>query len=136
MQLRYPRSKLFLILPPRHPVHPSRCLAPELVETLRQQGRGEMVEQCRELLAPVLPGALAYAFGTHRRTSPALRPACGSILSIPCGYSASLHHLLRAAPFVRRLPRYYGNIRLLSGVDGGITVALPRPARRCSGGHR
>src|ERR1019366_5347084 len=112
VEYRYPCTKLFFVLPPRHPIHACRRIATQLVEALRQQGGGDVVLECRELLAPVLPGALAYAFDAHRRTFPALCPACGRIESIPCDYPPSLPRLRRAAPVVRRLSRYYRDIRL------------------------
>ena len=59
---------------------------------------------------------------------PTLCPANGKFNNAPLGYPPFLH-LLRRTVFVRRFLRYYGGIRLLTSVDGRITVnpSLPRP---------
>lgn len=57
------------------------------------------------------------------------------VASVSLCYVPSLHHPL-STPLVRRFPRHYGRIRLLRGVDGGVTVALSRPARLTAAGHR
>src|SRR5665647_1948027 len=89
-----------------------------------------MVEERCEFHPPVLLGGFLYALKSHRRISPALSPACGRLLRVPLGCTPSLHRL-RRFPLVRRLLRYYGRIRLLNSVDGGITATgLFHPVRQ------
>ncbi|GAC1527068.1 MAG: hypothetical protein NVS2B16_35180 [Chloroflexota bacterium] len=97
-----------------------------------------MVQQCREPALPIPFCSFTYAFQPHRRVMcPAQSPGRGGLVGIPFGYTPSLHHLRRKCPFVRWLLRYYGRIRLLTGVNGWITVIdLPSPVRPYGIGHR
>src|ERR1700691_504451 len=89
------------------------------------------MQERRELQPPVSARRFAYAFQTCRRTTiPALSPGCGSLFSVSFGYAPSLHHLRREDPFVRRLLRYYGRIRLLRRFDPRLAaLGLPWAAR-------
>src|SRR5450830_256714 len=100
--------------------------------------RRYMVQQCRETHRLLPTGNYAYAFKTHRRaTVPALSPGRGVLVEVSFGYAPSLHHLRRVIPFVRRLLRYYGRIRLLICVDDRVmALGLACPARASWHGHR
>src|SRR5271168_2558186 len=112
------------------------------------------MQERRELQPPVPARRFAYAFQTCRRTTiPAQSPGCGSLVSVSFSYAPSLHHLRREDPFVRRLLRYYGRIRLLrrcyprivalglpwvargfrSGRDGDLPASVQETSRRVQG---
>jgi hypothetical protein len=131
VQVREPIPENFLVFFPRHSVHASRSLPLESIEALHQHFRRDVMQQRREPQPPFPAGCFAYTFKARRRTTgPALRPGCGVLVGVPFGYAPSLRHLRRFNPFVRWLQRYYGRIRLLIRVGGGIAVIhLPRPAR-------
>ena len=74
--------------------------------------------------------ALQYAFQARRRAAdPAQRPGRGSLVGVSFGYTPSLHCLRRVKPFVRQFLRYFGCIRLLTGVDDGLAAAGSSPPR-------
>src|SRR3989338_1174167 len=138
VQFVYPPIEQTLVLLPRHAVHACRRLLAKCVKALHQQGRCNMVQQCREPEIPVPFCSFTYAFQSRRRVIfPALSPGREGFVGLPFGYPPSLHHLRRGHPFVQWLLRYYGGIRLLIDVSGWITVLdLPSPVRPSCIGHR
>jgi hypothetical protein len=72
-----------------------------------------VVQERREPLLPVPFGGLTYSLERTERAIPARCPERGLLVRVPLGPLPSLHHLRGRLPgLVRRLPRYYGAVRL------------------------
>jgi len=90
------------------------------------------VEQRRESELPLFSRCLTYPFQTAQRCCRVQSPGRGRLKQIPIGRRPSLHHLRsrHRRRFVRRLLRYYANVRLPSIVhDSGSAQRLRRPPR-------
>ena len=105
---------------PCFPVYSLDCFAVEAVEGVPQSIHAvDMVPQGRQLRTRSLPGRLPYARQRLVQTFPTQCPEPALLARIPLGQPPSLHPLRRtsrSSPFVRRLPRYYGAVRLPASV--------------------
>ncbi len=94
----------------RIPLQPEICCSPSLDVV------GVVQERCEPLFA-VPSCCLTYPLQRSGRARPALRPERVALSPVPLGRPPSLHRLLHRSPgFVRRLPRYYGAVRLPTSV--------------------
>ncbi len=76
-----------------------------------------VVQKRRELLLPILSCCLPYPLKSAWHTIPTLCSERVALGRISLGQSPSLHHLRSRLPgLVRRLPRYYGAVRLPGAV--------------------
>src|SRR2546428_5436355 len=86
-----------------------------------------------------IPGGLTYLLERAGRACPARCPERVALVQVPLGRPPSLHRLRGRSPgFVRRLPRYYGAVRLPTSVHHRrASWNFPvRPAiSRATGGH-
>src|SRR5918996_4450720 len=102
-----------LVLRPRDPVRPRCRLPPQLEKGPPEQFDGHVMQEGGEPCLPIPPCGLPYAVQRLGHAYPALRLARALLARIPLGPAPSLHRLRRRSPgLVRRLPRYYGRVRL------------------------
>ena len=123
------------VLVPRDAVDACRRSPFQLIERPAEQIDGDMMEQRREpnLLVPCC--RLTYAVQRGGYAFPALRLARAAPDHIALGPAPSLHRLRnRSRGLVRRLPRYYGRVRLPLAVHHRITGAS-FPMRTVRGGR-
>jgi len=116
-----------------------RCLPAQPVVAVLQEFWGDMVKERSEAALAITPCGLTYPLETLRRRFIAiLRSRCGGLLGVPTDYPPFLHALRRLIAIVRAFLRSYGDIRLLTGVDGWVTgIALSSPVHpSLRGGHR
>src|SRR6266545_1673579 len=72
-----------------------------------------VMQECREPLSPVPFGCLTHPVECTERACPARCPERVALARVPLGPLPSLHRLRgRSLGLVRRLPRYYGAVRL------------------------
>src|SRR5208282_5877474 len=102
------------VVPPRLPVYASRRM-PLQLEVGKPQSVDpvDVMQQSGELCILVQCCRLSYPRQRTRRVYPALSPERVLLAQVPLGQTPSLHLLRRrCSGFVRRLPRYYGSVRL------------------------
>ncbi len=116
-----PRGQILKVLlqvlpvrPPRHPINARGCVA--LQRKVRRAQSLQVVDvvvERGESLTPISSRCLTDPLQRTVRVAPALRPGRVLLARIPLGQPPFLHRLRRRSPgFVRRLPRYYGAVRL------------------------
>ena len=123
--------QVILVLCPGDTVHARGGLLLQGEEAVPQRINGHVVQQCGEPCTFVVPCRFSHALQSGRPACPAQRPERGRLRRVPLGWSPSLHHLRRQVfpAFVRRLPRYYGTIRLPRDVHVGLMASSPpRPS--------
>ena len=106
--------KSLAVVPPRLPVH-AGCRVPLQLRVSKPQGVDpvDVMHQSGELYILVRFCRLSYLRQLAWRVYPALSPERVLLAQIPLGQTPSLHLLRhRYSGFVRRLPRYYGSVRL------------------------
>jgi hypothetical protein len=95
VQIYEPWLEVYLVVLPRHAIHPRSGLALERVERLSECVDRDMVQERGELLSLPLPCGLPYAVQRLGHTFPALCPECALLLRVPLGPRPSLHRLRR-----------------------------------------
>src|SRR5262249_8937768 len=76
--------------------------------TPRQEGNGDVMQQCGEPYTLALSRRSAHGVKAARRSIPAQCPGRGRLVAVPLGRGPSLHGLRRGrALFVRLLHRYH-----------------------------
>src|SRR5262249_21947111 len=126
MQVLELALEVCLVIRPRQSIHTRRCVLIEFVERLFKQVDADVVEERGEPLLLPFPCNFPYAFQRLFHAYPILRPARALLVRIPLGPRPWLRrlrcdHPRRCLPgrfirFVRRLPSYYGGVRLLGSV--------------------
>jgi len=102
------------VVPPRLSVHTS-CGVPLQLEVSKPQSVDpvDVMQKSGELYILLQCCRLSYLRQFAGRVDPALSPERVLLAQVPLGQTPSLHLLRRrCSGFVRRLPRYYGSVRL------------------------
>src|SRR5882724_2684290 len=128
MQVHEVALEILLVVPPRQSVD-TRCgMFLEGKERRFEQLAADMVKERGEpLFLLLLPGSLPYALQPMGHACPAQRPVRVVLARIPLGPGPSLHRLRGGLlRFVRRLPCYYGRVRLPAFVHHWLRlIAFP-----------
>jgi hypothetical protein len=129
--------KSLAVVPPRLPIDAGRSVPLQLeVGEPQSVDVVDVMQQSREFCILVLCCRLSYPFQRTGRVDPALSPGRVLLARIPLGQTPSLHLLRRrCSGFVRRLPRYYGSVRLPVFVHHRL-VSLDFPMRPENAGLR
>ena len=133
LQIDQPILQTFLVLLPPDAIHSRRRVPLQRVVALPQQIGGQMVQQGGEPFLLPFPRRLAHTRQTLGHAAPVLCRWRAALAGVLLGSRPSLHHLRRGLRLlVRRLHRYYGAIRLLSGVHvRRAALGLPGPVPTC-----
>jgi hypothetical protein len=103
---------------------------------LLQKIHGDVMQQCGEPHILSLLRRSAHSHQAVPRGCPALSPDRGRLIAVPLRRSPSLHRLRQGRiPFVQRLHRYYGFVRLLIHVlvHRSASAFMNRPGRAAPG---
>src|SRR2546426_599388 len=108
------RFQALAVVPPRLAVDPRRRVSLQrVVRGAQVLDVVHVVQERREPLLPVPFGCLTHSVERTERASPARCPERVALARVPLGPPPSLHRLRgRLLGLVRRLPRYYGAVRL------------------------
>jgi len=126
------------VVPPRLPVHTRRGFL--LKAEVRQPERFQVIDMVQERREPHLLitfGCLPYPLQRTRRVAPARCPGRVLLRQVPFGQTPSLRPLRCRWPgVVRKLPRYFGSVRLpLSVHHRRVSLDFPtRPGARTAPG--
>src|SRR6202011_1275002 len=114
MQVLEIALKVLLVVPTCQPIHPRCSILLEFKECLLEVIDTDVVEERGELLLLPLPCSLPYALQRLGHAHPVLRPARALLARISLGLRPWLRRLRSGSlRLVRRLPSYYGGVRLL-----------------------
>src|SRR3982074_3251803 len=132
MQVREVTLEGLLVVPPRQSVHARSGMLLESIELrFKQVGVDVVQERGEPLLLPFLRSQ-PYAVQPLGHACPARRPERVVLVRIPLGLGPSLPRLLPGLRrFVRRLPSYYGLVRLPASVHHRLRL-LAFPMRTAS----
>src|SRR5919106_5330671 len=137
MQVREIVLEARLVLMPGDAVDAWCGPALQLVKCPAQQIDGHMVQERRQPNRLVPPRGATYAVRCLGYACPALGLVRAALDHIALGPTPSLHRLRRRSPgIVRRLPRYYGRVRLPPAVHHRIAAFGLADADRAGGRAR